>query len=76
MEQGAKNGLSRHAQDAAWSGLAARGGKSGLAWGANAKKTNAQKTQTASRPHAQALQRPFSGPSAALQCVTAFFHAP
>ncbi|AKU67759.1 hypothetical protein ADJ79_11980 [Ottowia sp. oral taxon 894] len=60
MEQGAKNGLSRHAQDVAWSGLAARGGKSGLAWGANAKKTNAQKTQTASRPRAQTLQRPFS----------------
>lgn len=68
MEQVAKNGLSRHAQDAAWSGLAARGGKSGLAWGANAKKTNAQKTQTASRPRAD--------PSAAFQCVTAFFHAP
>ena len=60
MEQGAKNGLFRHAQDTAWSGLAARGGKSGLAWGANAKKTNAQKTQTASRPRAQTLQRPFS----------------
>lgn len=72
MEQGAKNGLSRHAQDAAWSGLAARGGKSGLAWGANAKKTNAQKR----KPQAGRARKPFSGPSAAFQCVTAFFHAP
>ena len=64
MEQGAKNGLSRHAQDAAWSGLAARGGKSGLAWGANAKKDkrpkDANRKQAARAGPSAALQRPFS----------------